>query len=701
MTKRKLALIVHGIGEQKPGETLDQLVGAASGENCGSVDSDIKWMRDQHDKTNPRSVDLFPCHTRTVTANGTEIVFAEVFWADLSTGARNWIFVLIELVKIILGLGYVVRENINEQYPKNLYDPRMRKQVPPSRFGVSLRRATFAFVNGLHGPILSSNLTCALALILCCVMLQLNQSEVLFFGYLTDYLVQIAVLMTGGFSILGYYLLRDREHGYLFAVFVRWMLWYGVGIIVLVVLRELLARIPIEGVTNPFATLPAMDCASTLHCSFQWYVLILPAIQGLLWGGLIFLTVVIVTLQWFNKRDMAGSGRTLFPYTCMAMTIMFMSTAVITWTVFLQFFEQIFVFDAIPATEGERLSKIALSASTPVWIALVCLISATVWVVLKRAKWKKNYAMDPVAAGPVPRLIVGKPLKTGLGLGMFAMCFGVLAMLPAIIDIFRFNFIDYDFCDLRPREAWHYFGLKALCYGPIISGLLATGVILIFPMIVGLMAVGLGVAKDIVSYFSFEPLRDENGKKDFKNTGPLLRKRINHRLFQVFRRLHASLKPDEVVIISHSQGTVVAIEALNDGLIDDLDFDQQKKVSLVTMGSPSSHIYSEYFRNRFNPNRTEILEQMKTKMARWVNIYRADDFVGTHINTRHANWPVNHEVNPGGHTGYWSDDEVRCALYKSVLTELWAECPCRIDPNGCCAYASVGQGGLYTTPQLG
>lgn len=45
MTK-KLALVVHGIGEKKPGETMDALVGALTGDVVCSLQSEERLLRE-------------------------------------------------------------------------------------------------------------------------------------------------------------------------------------------------------------------------------------------------------------------------------------------------------------------------------------------------------------------------------------------------------------------------------------------------------------------------------------------------------------------------------------------------------------------------------------------------------------------------------------------------------------------------------
>ncbi len=79
---KKLILVVHGIGEQAAGETLDDLAGAASEKNkAARVQSKVRWLADEHDMGEGRDVELFPCHIRRVNREKSELVFSEVFWA--------------------------------------------------------------------------------------------------------------------------------------------------------------------------------------------------------------------------------------------------------------------------------------------------------------------------------------------------------------------------------------------------------------------------------------------------------------------------------------------------------------------------------------------------------------------------------------------------------------------------------------------
>lgn len=91
-------------------------------------------------------------------------------------------------------------------------------------------------------------------------------------------------------------------------------------------------------------------------------------------------------------------------------------------------------------------------------------------------------------------------------------------------------------------------------------------------------------------------------------------------------------------------------------------------VDLVTMGSPFTHLYQHYFPDRYPPlfdgsdlNRRDWGTHLPSTVQRWLNIYRVDDFVGTHIDGSEG-FPTNICIPAGGHTGYWRQREALCAI---------------------------------------
>jgi hypothetical protein len=129
----------------------------------------------------------------------------------------------------------------------------------------------------------------------------------------------------------------------------------------------------------------------------------------------------------------------------------------------------------------------------------------------------------------------------------------------------------------------------------------------------------------------------------------------------------------DLTVIAHSQGTMIALEALGVITIDRTDRPSTArrvtlhqnaacKIRLVTMGCPLADLYMHYF-----PAKYAINPRDKSLVTSWRNIHRADDFVGTSVpNPFDASFPENVEVGPRGHIDYWLDREVLEAL-KPIL----------------------------------
>ncbi len=148
-----------------------------------------------------------------------------------------------------------------------------------------------------------------------------------------------------------------------------------------------------------------------------------------------------------------------------------------------------------------------------------------------------------------------------------------------------------------------------------------------------------------------------------------------------------------LLIISHSQGTVIALDELNE---DSQNYPKRLHnrgadvdVTWVTMGSPIAHLYQYYFPScypAFHEGKrntdgsvcvASYWNNLVMRVDRWVNLYRADDFVGTTMglgdemvlrrrvdNTDDPLVFREQCVGHGGHGNYWSDTEVLNVLGK-------------------------------------
>ncbi len=148
-----------------------------------------------------------------------------------------------------------------------------------------------------------------------------------------------------------------------------------------------------------------------------------------------------------------------------------------------------------------------------------------------------------------------------------------------------------------------------------------------------------------------------------------VRQRIERRFEEMIEALLARGDKPNLLIVAHSQGTVITLDALSDklrrrGWIDRV-LPRVESLTVITFGSPVTHVYQRYFPQLYKPfDKTPSLVKLsEDPRVKWFNVYRIDDFVGTHIENSIPNFPINVPALPGGHTDYWRAD-VMLELFK-------------------------------------
>lgn len=160
--------------------------------------------------------------------------------------------------------------------------------------------------------------------------------------------------------------------------------------------------------------------------------------------------------------------------------------------------------------------------------------------------------------------------------------------------------------------------------------------------------------------------------------GYWLRERIQDRLRTLLEALLRNEAPDRLCIVSHSQGTVIALDVI--ARLDGLTL-PGGGVRLVTMGSPYTHIYHRFFPRAFPSHRRRaplLPDAEGGRLVGWVNLFRVDDFVGTHIDAPRNRalggppgaWPREVALPRGGHTMYWIDGEAYAPLRAAVAGRM-------------------------------
>ena len=153
------------------------------------------------------------------------------------------------------------------------------------------------------------------------------------------------------------------------------------------------------------------------------------------------------------------------------------------------------------------------------------------------------------------------------------------------------------------------------------------------------------------------------------------RSRVRHRLEILMRDLISHGGYDELVFIAHSQGSIIlydylhVIDAGQHGVIG-------LKPHIVTLGSPLNYLYEHYFHEYGDLD--AAIERLRPGLATWTNLYRVDDYIGGAIDSYPVTGPllpllavgpnrgsadygpliVNEVMPPGGHIDYWSEKRV-------------------------------------------
>jgi hypothetical protein len=197
------------------------------------------------------------------------------------------------------------------------------------------------------------------------------------------------------------------------------------------------------------------------------------------------------------------------------------------------------------------------------------------------------------------------------------------------------------------------------------------GTLILVVVISAVFQKGLGnalhILMDIVSHFSREhlpvPSLSKTEKPDLNDF--TVQQKLEARFRSVLDEVLQMGNVTHLTIVAHSQGTMIAIDVL--WFTWAANRLHGIEVDLVTMGSPFTHLYQYYFPNRYPPLfidgglNDQWGSHLTTTVKSWLNIYRVDDFVGTHIDGN-GTFPTNVCIAAGGHTGYWHQREALEAM---------------------------------------
>lgn len=648
----KLVLVVHGVGDPQPGETLSLFARSLAPGEHPLVDSqEVVWLTEKG--TESDHVETFPVHQRQIQYDNQRVELCEAFWGDLSRVRRGWIGVVRGIFQIIFGLRYVAYVAADQ----------------PGKAADWLKRLGLASSRILHGPVLAVTFYLAILMMAVCGTQILWPSS-----YQAPIWTQVVLALCSMFAMvaagIGDRLTRSR-------VVERFWFWVNVTTMFVTGLMFL------KSLWLDYQY-PVLADQCPVHPGLLWYCRVLLVLLGLLWFIEIqVMLAMAVCWGWgmIHPRVHRPALHVAFLVPALAVGIwgqllpmVWVSAKEgISTIAHLEEFATVFD-DAIPFLGVQLMMMVVLS------------VAATT-VLIRYFGWRRRASIRQFDKGSrPPRLIVNGLLQIVL-----AVCTGVGVILVSTLGLYQlFGDPEKDFLirDFLTRVNGYAVGVLI----PM-SGLLL--------FLIPRLRPGFDMLLDVVNHFYFRPTNVQDALDDddefdiaestFDN-GALFFSRRDALHYRI-RRILAHYRDQydhhpELIIVSHSQGTMVAAEALNN---EDLAWlnNSFRTVTLVTMGSPLGHLYQHYFGHCYPSLDQPFWTSLRRRIDHWINICRIDDFVGTKIefpgqpngdgsSTTPTTSPEpntfysptvyqNHAVGPRGHQSYWSDREVLDVLHEQVM----------------------------------
>lgn len=625
---KHLVMMVHGVGEQRPGETVDEFVGALREElDLHSAVINTTTQIADPGSTETGVLSLFPCHQRRLKGPGDEeIVLAEAHWADLSPAPSGVIGTAIDLLRLVLGLGYVALDNVQNS------------SAVPSAF---VQRAVAAFVWVFYAIVGPINVFLALGTL----FLLVDPTFARFAT--TPWLTEVGLGALGVSTIaLGWFLAARA------ATLIQTMMARALQVIGAVTILFALAFV--ASVDFSFATNVIREChmrdPAQAEAQVRCFVGFGIAVLG---GSWLVQVTLLIALSAYGFRGLfreIGDKNAIYIAICSAMLVFWMTFTVALWNLAVKTSERLPDTYPIKDILGDGFAQ---ATTTLVYgVGALCAIGlAGSAIAVVRMIIAKHLTGDTSATWLdrwFGRAILNPWINVVLFLSALVLAVAAYFAFAKRLDPFTcssgpsFGDIDLDlpriFCTLD-NAAGSNFAIA-------ISIIAVIGFAII--NLSRNIADVVGVARDITTYLTRTSFA--NPRTDPARSRYFYAERINRRFDLALMHLldqEGRNSVTRITIMSHSQGTVLASKRLV-ALAPELPV----KPTLVTMGSPVSHIYGHYFDLGY-----QFTNEGQAGLERWINIYRTDDFVGTQVKGNGAQ-AENFSVRPRGHSHYWSDTHV-------------------------------------------
>jgi hypothetical protein len=592
----QIVVVVHGVGDPQPGQTLSLLSRSMADPQRPFVESpNTIWLREKSDET--CHIRSFPVQQTQVTFEDQKIELCEAFWGDLSRVSHGWLGVLRGIFQIIFGMRYVAYVAADQ----------------PGKPAYWLKTLGLMSARILQGPVLAVTVFLGLLIAAVCGTHLVWKQSHTYANW-----PQITIMAVGAFAFLaseiGSRITRSR---------VVERFWYWINATIVFVVGVMLVRLFWLDQNYP---LIAHTCE--VHPGVMWYCRVLVELLGLLW----FIEIQVILAMAVCWLLAARNKKSKTP----ALTLAFLLPALAVG-----FWGQSIPMSwlAIKESIGEfaslhDFSKVFDDAIPFLGIQMIMVLVLVVTlgtVLIRYALWRNREPEFAFESGrKAPRLLVHPSLQM-----MLTVCTGLGVVLVSSL------WLSNTFGGSPSDEKTAMASFLEIVNGYTISILVPLGGLFVF--FLPHLRPGFDMILDVVNHFYFRPTHvsdvlDDDDEFDIAETtfenGQLFfsrREALHDRLRRILSHYRDQYTHQpELVIVSHSQGTMVAIETLNEKDLVWLN-NAFSSVTLVTMGSPFSHLYQHYFGHFYPSLDSPFWASLRGRVDRWVNLFRVDDYVGNEI----------------------------------------------------------------------
>lgn len=724
----ELVLVVHGVGDPAPGETISLLARSTCSASRPMVEThEVLWLHEDSDRG--RFATSFPVHLRSSKSVNHRTVFAEVFWGDLSQLRRGIIGTFRGLLELVFGLRYVAF-------------------VAADQSGNAARLLQWlglVSARALHGPLLAVNLVLAL------IMLAMAVTEVLS-PQSSDKAAWSSILV---FIVVSTTLLAAVPVWRMAPNRIQERFWFWVMITaaylgVVLVLNHLptlggnvnnfddVANIfqgeenrpsteprfphdsdgkpiiestadprtlqPIKLVSGdsqddslidgpPSKAEPVIVEAATIERrvgvdptrQMNWYARLLIVTMGMLWFSLMLMLIVMAGAWMVARLNPKANRRGL------DVALLLPLVAIGGWGQFLPIIwlcgqnalSKVGKIEQFDNLFAEAVPLLGIQCVMCVLMGLVQILVFIYYAIWRPRNDVENYS----AHAKPPRLIVNFWVQATTAV---CACVAIALILALGWNEITITGKPHDCVGGSHNWLWETIG-KANKYA---IGFLVplTG---LFFVAFRYLSSALDVVLDVVNHFHFRRSSDVSEGLKFEDecegtemsfdSGRLYfskRAMMQARMVQILEHFRCTTPKSRLVltIVSHSQGTMLAIEVLNSPKLDWLR-ESFSEIRLVTMGSPFTHVFQHYFSHNYPALDQPYWSNLRQRVDNWYNIFRVDDFVGTVIDfpetlrsTSGFNC-YNFPIKRCGHNNYWSDKQVIDLMRKQAGFAWVADVP--------------------------